>query len=201
MSEIQGVKNQNLPELFWHDYLFKHLVLPFFPRFIKPNHITIFRFLATPFVFWLLYVENYKWGIPAFFVLAFTDALDGSMARVRNHITEWGTIYDPVADKILIGSVVILLVFHHLNIYLAAALVALEAAHLIGGLVIKMRGGKIKALFWGKIKMVSQVIAVMSLLIFLQTGSAFFNYASAAVFCAAIFFSVASIVVHGFRDF
>ncbi|MEK7211211.1 MAG: CDP-alcohol phosphatidyltransferase family protein [Patescibacteria group bacterium] len=200
MEEIQDIKNRP-PKLFPHDYIFKYLVLPFFPRFVEPNHITVFRFLATPFVFWLLYVQNYKWGIPIFLLVALTDAIDGSMARVRNKVTEWGTIYDPVADKILICSVLILLIFRHLNIYLAGALVIFEVAHLIGGFIIKMRGGKIQALFWGKAKMVSQVAGVMLLLVFLETQNPFFDYASIVVFSVAIFFSALSIVRHGFKDF
>ena len=201
MADVQDARNQIGPKLFPHDYLIKYLILPFFPRFIRPNHITVFRFLATPFVFWLLYAQNYKWGIPIFLLVALTDVIDGSMARVRNRITEWGMVYDPVADKILIGSILILLIFRHINIYLAGALVVLEAAHLIGGLVIKMRGGKIRALLWGKTKMVAQVIGVVLLLVFLETQNPFFDYASIIVFSVAIFFSALSIALHGFKDF
>ena len=201
MNGFQDAKKAVVPKLFWHDYILKYTVLPLFPKFVLPNHITIFRFLATPFVFWLLYTENYKWGIPIFFLIAFSDALDGTMARVRNRVTEWGTLYDPIADKILISSVLILLIFRHLNIYIALAIVGLEIAHVIGGLVVKMRGGEIKALFWGKAKMVSQVVGGLSLLAFLATGFAPFALFANAALGAAIFFAVGSIVVHGFRDF
>ena len=91
-------------ELFPHDKIMAVTFLPLIPRWVTPNAITIARFVLTPLVVFLILIENYNIGIPLFIATAFTDVLDGSLARVRKKVTKWGTLHDPVADKLLIGS-------------------------------------------------------------------------------------------------
>ncbi|MBN1270608.1 MAG: CDP-alcohol phosphatidyltransferase family protein [Kiritimatiellae bacterium] len=83
--------------------------------------ITIFRFLAVPvFVLFLIYYteslargepnEYFRvWALVIFLIAALTDALDGSVARSRNEITRLGTILDPLADKAVLVSALVLL--------------------------------------------------------------------------------------------
>ena len=59
-------------------------MLPLIPKWITPNQVTIFRFLATPFVVWVLAIEAYAWSIPLFVFVAFTDVIDGSLARAAS---------------------------------------------------------------------------------------------------------------------
>jgi len=201
MPDIQEGQNPlSPPKLFWHDYLVKYLFLWMFPRFVRPNHLTVTRFLATPAVFWLLSIGNYQWGIPVFLVVALTDACDGTMARTRNQITEWGTIYDPIADKILVGSVLLLLIFRHLNIYLVILIIALELLTLVGGLVVKKRGGVIVAMFWGKTKMVAQVIGIFFLLIYLEFGSPSLLYLAEGALGMSVIFSATNLARQGMRS-
>src|SRR5262249_36558594 len=108
----------------------KYLMRPFvalMPRFILPNYVTILRFILIPFVVWMLLVENYKTGLILFIIAAFTDALDGAMARLRGQITDWGKLFDPLADKLLVGSVAVLMIVKFLNIYLAIIIILIEA--------------------------------------------------------------------------
>src|SRR3989304_2017811 len=77
--------------------------LRLFPRKVMPNQITVFRFFTIPFIALLFLLEEYSIGMVLFAVSAFTDALDGAMARTRREVTEWGSTYDPLADKLLIG--------------------------------------------------------------------------------------------------
>lgn len=198
-KRIQGAENLSVPKLFWHDYLVKYLFLWLFPRFVRPNHLTIVRFLATPLVFWLLYTGNYRWGIAAFLVVALTDVLDGTMARTRNQITEWGTIYDPIADKILIGSLLLLLIFRHLNIYLVILIITLELLTLVGGLVVKKRGGVIVAMFWGKTKMMAQVVGIFFLLVYLEFGTPSLFCLAEGALGMSIIFSATNLVRQGIR--
>ena len=62
--------------------------LKFLPRRVTPNQITIFRFFTVPFVALLLYLDAYWYAVPLFIISAFTDALDGALARTKNKITE-----------------------------------------------------------------------------------------------------------------
>src|SRR3989338_2143389 len=102
-------------KLFPHDYVMRYTFVPLVPRFITPNMITVFRMVLVPFILYFLFYDNFQIGVPLFLFAAFTDALDGSVARLRHQVTEWGTFYDPFADKLLVGSVVILVVMQHIN--------------------------------------------------------------------------------------
>lgn len=197
MTDFQNKELENASKLLPHDYILKYSILPFLPRFILPNHITVFRFLVAPFVFWLLWAGNYQWGIPFFIFAALTDAIDGSMARIRNQITPWGALYDPLADKILIIPILILLIFRHLNVYLAFAMVALEVLHMAGFLIFKKRKGVVQPNFWGKTKMVMQVASISALLFFLETGSVPLFYIAETSLGAAILFAVLGLINHG----
>lgn len=151
--------------LYLHDRFFARFIEPMIPASLRPNHVTVFRMLLTPIVLWFLYAENYKIGVPLFLFAALTDAFDGSLARVRNQITPWGIMYDPLADKLLIGSVLFLIVLEHVNLYLGFSLFAVEVVIILGAW-LQWRRGKINAAnFWGKAKMVAEVVGITFLLV------------------------------------
>lgn len=155
------------PHQYWFDRILAKVALPFIPRFVKPNHLTAARFLATPFVVWWLANGIQTSGIILFLLVAFTDALDGSLARVRNQVTEWGKLFDPLADKLLICSVVFVLVLKYVDPYAAGVIIVLEALIVISALVKKWvnSSANIQANVWGKIKMVLQVTGVLIMLL------------------------------------
>ncbi|MBI3627100.1 CDP-alcohol phosphatidyltransferase family protein [Candidatus Uhrbacteria bacterium] len=168
------------------------------PYSIKPNHITAFRLLATPWVLALLLVGNYTWAIPAFLFTAMTDSLDGAMARVRGQITDWGKIWDPVADKILIGSVIYVFVLKYLDFYLGVFIIVIEIAFIVLGWIRLKRGYTVEANLMGKIKMVLQVVGVLILLVSVNVNWG--NHllpVSRATFYLAIVFAVLSLLTHG----
>ncbi len=159
-------------KLYPQDYLLQYTILPFIPRWLRPNHFTILRMLMTPFVVWLLYIGDYKLGTPLFVFAVFTDLIDGVMARVRNQITPWGIFFDPVADKLLVGCVALtigLRYFHPVLVFVAIALDLLPAILLLSRKIPSSQ--PISANVWGKIKMVLQFCAFASLLIGIQNGS------------------------------
>lgn len=172
---------------------FLHLI----PRSVTPNAVTILRMVATPFVLWLLVVGEYGWGIPVFLLTALTDWIDGAMARTRNQITDWGKIYDPLADKLLIGSVVVVLVMRELSFTLGAAILALESFFIVSAWWRHKRGRVVEANRWGKIKMILQVAGVTLLLIALVTDLPSLFPFSKATFFLAIIFALVSLVTYG----
>lgn len=152
----------------------RYLVLPLVPDFVQPNHLTIMRMIMTPFVIWLLYLGDYMLGVPMFVLAAFTDLVDGSLARVRNRITPWGIFFDPIADKLLIGSVALVVAlqyFHPVVVFMAIALDLLPAVVFLSR--AKQQGQVMMANVWGKAKMFMQFMAIVSLLlgIVLETGN------------------------------
>lgn len=75
-----------------------------------PNYLTLLRIILVPIFFTLLISygqgeESYRvWALTVFVVAALTDALDGLLARFTNQRTELGTFLDPLADKLLLLS-------------------------------------------------------------------------------------------------
>jgi CDP-diacylglycerol--glycerol-3-phosphate 3-phosphatidyltransferase len=151
--------------LFPHDYLMKWVIEPWFPRRVKPNHLTVLRFFLTPLVLWLIWRACWSRALVVFLFAAFTDALDGSLARLRRQITTWGTVADPVADKILIGSVAVAFVARVVGLWLAGLVLCMELLIVLGALYRRSKGKMSSANVFGKTKMCFQVIGVSLLLL------------------------------------
>lgn len=183
-------------KVFLTDRLIERAVLWALPRQLTPNHITLFRLVATVPTIYLLFAEYYTIGIPFFLVVAFTDALDGALARTRNRITDWGRMFDPVADKMLVIPVLAILILKNLPLGLALLMIALELFVMGAALVWRNRGGIISANMWGKIKMILQITGIALLLITLWLDVPLQSVA-ALVLGASVYFSIASIVHHG----
>lgn len=175
----------------------KVTIIPFIPQAITPNMITVLRMICTPFVLFFLSIEDFDIGVPLFLLVAFTDAIDGSLARLRNKITDWGTFYDPVADKLLISSVVLLVVAKHINLIFALFIILVEIVIVIGGYVRKRHGKVSSANIFGKTKMFLQVAGVMFLLVSLWAGFDLFIPVSIGTLSLAIIFAVISLFTYG----
>lgn len=179
------------------DRLYKSTIFHLIPESVHPNHITIARFILTPVVVFLILFNYFTWGIVLFVFTAFTDTLDGALARVRNKITPWGQIYDPVADKLLIGSLVGLLVIRHLDLLLALVIIGIEVLFIALGWWKVSLGMEVRANKWGKAKMVMQVIGVLILLVGLATGFEGLYDVSSKTFYLAILFAIISLFTSG----
>lgn len=140
------------------------------------NKVTIFRILLIPFfiVLFLYYVKNGTeiYRISAFFCFALcavSDGVDGYIARRYNQRSELGAILDPLADKLLLVSGIILLSldngdrFPRLPIWLAGTILSRDLLILIGMIVIHMFCGKVKVRprWMGKIATVLQMATVI----------------------------------------
>jgi len=177
-----------------HDRIYKCVLDPLIPAAIKPNHITVVRMFLIPPVLYFLYIGEYRIGVPLFMLAAFTDALDGSMARVRSQITKWGILYDPLADKLLIGSVIFLIVLHHVNFILGMTLLVVEVLMIVGAWLRHRRGKIEPANFWGKLKMVTEVLAIFLLLLALWMDISLLVDISAGTLALALAVAVVSIL-------
>lgn len=80
-----------------------------------PNLITIARILLVPVFVWFLLLDGntdsaWRWAAAVLFIVAIaTDSLDGHIARSRNLITDLGKLLDPIADKALTGTALVML--------------------------------------------------------------------------------------------
>ena len=180
-----------------HDRFLAATLLKLVPKETTPNQITILRMLLTPVVLWFLYMKKYELGIPLFFVTAVTDMVDGSLARTRDQVTRWGIMWDPIADKLLIGSVAILLLTRHFPPTLTIIILGLEAAFVAGAWYRSLQGEIVAANWWGKLKMLCQVLGVVLFLLFLQTGVEGLETASFTTFGVACVLAIISLFRHG----
>lgn len=189
--------NENI-RYFPHDYLFEKTILRLIPRQVHPNHVTILRFLLIPFVLYFLLVEDWRAALVVFLFAALTDAIDGSLARTRKQITVWGTVADPVADKLLIGSVVVLFVAKEVNPIFAFMIMFIELLIVFGAMHRRKRGLLASANEYGKIKMFFQVLGVTILLAAKLIGFQLAVPFAIGTFSVAIVFAVVSLLTYGF---
>ena len=194
---MDNLEFQKANKIHWHDRLLAASLLRLFSYKIHPNHLTIFRFLATPVVALFLFYGHYVLGFWSFLIAAFSDALDGSMARTRNQITEWGKVYDPLADKILIASMIFVIVLKTLGFWVSLVIIVLEIVIIVAAWVRKMEGRVVQANVFGKIKMILQVLGVsVLLLVTIYQWSALLPFASGMLYLAIVF-AVVSLLTHG----
>ena len=141
------------------------------------NKLTIFRTILVPVFVVVGYIGMlggitgefleipiYLWIMNIIFIVAsITDKLDGYIARSRNMVTTFGKFLDPLADKILVLSALVMLVeFGKIPAWIPIIVLARE--FLVSGyrLVAVEKGGKvIAASVWGKLKTVTQMIAII----------------------------------------
>jgi CDP-diacylglycerol---glycerol-3-phosphate 3-phosphatidyltransferase len=133
-----------------------------------PNVLTVLRILLVPVLVVALTTNTPNGDTIAaivFALAAITDGLDGYIARSRKAITTFGKVMDPIADKMLITAALIALVsLDRLDAWVAMVIIAREFAVSSLRVAAAQQGAIISASILGKIKTVTQVVAVMALI-------------------------------------
>ena len=134
-----------------------------------PNKLSITRVLCIPVMTLLMYLSApwCRWAALGVFAFAcFTDYLDGHIARKHQLITDFGKFIDPVADKLLVLSAMIMLVYQQLLPAWAVILVLARELSVDGLRMIAVTKGKVIAAGpAGKLKTTSQMIMIILLMI------------------------------------
>jgi CDP-diacylglycerol---glycerol-3-phosphate 3-phosphatidyltransferase len=133
-----------------------------------PNFLTVLRILLVPVIVVALLAETRNGDALAavvFALAAFTDGLDGYIARSRGSITNFGKLMDPLADKLLIIAPLILLVSRdRIAAWVGMVIIAREFAVTALRMVVAERGVVIAAAPLGKLKTITQVVAVFAVI-------------------------------------
>ena len=146
-----------------------------------PNKLTLIRILLVPamLIVYLIKIPGTIFNIPVyslildliFIVGAITDKVDGYLARKNNQITNFGKFLDPIADKILVISAMLILIqMGNLPAWIPIIIITRE--FVVSGyrlVAVQEQGNVIADSKWGKIKTVTQMIAII--LAFLDTNS------------------------------
>lgn len=129
------------------------------------NKITIFRVLLVPLFLIVLYsnIDNNVIIAGIIFVIAsFTDMLDGYIARSQNLVTSFGKFVDPLADKVLASAALIALVdMGYIRGWIVVVIIAREFTVTGFRVLAASEGVTIAASPWGKIKTITQLIAII----------------------------------------
>ena len=134
------------------------------------NKLTMIRIFLVPVFLVFITVKDIPYGsiiaTIIFIIASLTDQLDGHIARSRNQITNFGKFMDPLADKLLVTAALVSLV--ELKLVAGWAVVVILAREFaVSGLrtLAASDGIVIAASWWGKIKTVTQMIAILLLLL------------------------------------
>ncbi|GIP21499.1 MULTISPECIES: CDP-diacylglycerol--glycerol-3-phosphate 3-phosphatidyltransferase [Paenibacillus] len=148
-----------------------------------PNRITLARIFMIPIMLVFLLVDFDWWSYPLtwgsytlplnhligallFIIAASTDGIDGYLARKNNMVTNLGKLLDPLADKLLVAAVLVSLVaIGKCDAWIAVVIISREFA--VTGLreVALLEGSVIAASKWGKLKTITQIIAISALML------------------------------------
>jgi len=152
-----------------------------------PNKLTIFRIILVPIMVIIpfLGIPGEIFNIPIqnliiiaiFAIASYTDHLDGAIARKHNIVTTFGKFADPLADKILVLSAMLMLVeMQKLPAWIPIIVLAREFVVSGYRLIAVEKGGKvIAASIWGKIKTATQMFAIILAFLDLNAFGAFIN--------------------------
>ena len=141
-----------------------------------PNALTLARIFLVPFLVVVLltrFEAQLIFGVPKevvgaaiFGIAAFTDWLDGYLARRRGQVTTLGQMMDPLADKLLITAAFVSLVWMELAAaWMVWVIVCRELAITVLRSLVHARGVSIPASRLGKVKMLAQVVAILLLML------------------------------------
>lgn len=136
-----------------------------------PNKLTMLRILLVPVFVVFVSLNNdvtCQWiALSIFITASITDLLDGRIARSRNLVTNFGKLMDPIADKLLVMSALVMMVEQN-RMPGWVCMLMLAREFIISGfrLVVSTKGKVIAAGIWGKLKTISQMIYIpMALLL------------------------------------
>ena len=135
-----------------------------------PNKLTVLRFILVPFFLIAAYYEKNQTimlvSTVVFAIASFTDFLDGHLARKYNLVTDFGKFMDPLADKVLVAAALLFLVqIQRVDAWLVVIIITREYAISIIRAIAATNGKVIAASGGGKAKTVTQMAAIIMLLL------------------------------------
>lgn len=102
------------------------------------NAVSLLRLVLTAPIVWLLLHDRNVEAVIVSLVAAVTDWVDGRLARATYTVSEWGKILDPIADKVLVGAVVVVMLLQQIMpAWFVMSVLARDLIIIVGGLVAR----------------------------------------------------------------
>lgn len=134
-----------------------------------PNMLTGLRLVLVPVFLWFLLIDTPGWrwvALAVFMVAAYTDHLDGEIARKQGLITNFGKLADPIADKFMtLGAFVVLSILGDLPWWFTIIVAVRELGITVMREVLRRRDIVVAASSGGKLKTVLQILLIWLLII------------------------------------
>jgi len=184
---------------FWNKTLFKII-----PKFVTPNYFTFLRFFLIPVVLCFMAIQWFGMALLIFLLAALADSIDGSLARIRKQISEYGTMLDPMADKFLIVLSSLFLFFYYPYVSLLLIVIIIDVLIGMEGLVLMIMKRDLEtppSNWTGKSKMVFQVASILIIMFYLMTSSVVLLDISVIILYLSIFTGVLSFFSYGWRAY
>jgi CDP-diacylglycerol--glycerol-3-phosphate 3-phosphatidyltransferase len=165
-----------------------------------PNILTMLRIVLVPFFVWFLLADapalvslngTWRWAAALTFAVAiYTDKLDGDIARSRGLITDFGKIADPIADKLLTGSALVMLSLLSELPWWITILILVREWGITALRFFVIRYGVIPASRGGKLKTVVQTVAILLYVVPLASLAPWLGVVAFVVMLAAVAITV-----------
>lgn len=171
------------------------------------NKLTVLRIILVPIIVVMAYIPFERsflgismnmWIMNLIFIMAsITDTLDGNIARKRNQITTFGKFLDPLADKMLVVSVMLILVEKNLLPAIIPIITIIREFAVSGYRLIAVQcsGEVIAANIWGKVKTVTQMIAIIAAFININNTNIFGEFIKGTLSGVPLYINIITTIV------
>ena len=175
----------------------------YIPKWITPNHLSIFRFFLVIPLIWTLLKGEGIWAFGIFLFAVLLDTLDGPLARSRKTVSMLGTILDPLSDKIIVLSTLIVIQFNTqpppLSEFLFLSIIILDGVLFLLPIFYKiveagLGARRVGSNIFGKTKFTLHAFGGLSLILSLDYP--IFRNITTIILWVAVIFAVAAIIGH-----
>jgi cardiolipin synthase (CMP-forming) len=166
--------------------------------FTAPNQLTLLRMIFVPFIVIHLVEGRYLWALAVFMAAGFSDGLDGLLARRLHQQTLLGEYLDPIADKLLLSTMFLILsILHKIPWKFTVLVFSRDISILAASAVLFAIAGlrNFRPSIFGKANTFSQIAAVFFVLLF-QVDSLGWIWIARTVFLRATFFFTIASALH-----
>jgi cardiolipin synthase (CMP-forming) len=160
-----------------------------------PNQLTLLRMVFVPFIVIHLVEGRYLWALAVFMIAGFSDGLDGLLARKLHQQTLLGQYLDPIADKLLLSSMFLVLsILHKIPWKFTVLVFSRDTSILAASAVLFAIAGlrNFRPSIFGKANTFSQIAAVFFVLLFEIHPSRWVGIARTVFLRATFIFTIVS---------
>ena len=167
----------------------------------SPNQLTLLRMIYLPFIVINLVKDDYKWALALFVLAGLSDGLDGLLARKLHQQTLLGQYLDPIADKLLLSTMFLVLSIEHMIPWKYTVVVFSRdiSILLVSGVLFMIAGLRdFRPSIFGKGNTFAQVAAVFFVLLLLVEPARWIWIARTTFLRATFIFTIVSAVHYAF---